>query len=639
MSEQVEDLYLKGFMAFNQKDYKAAKAFWEQVLAADPNHAKAKQGLAKLSGGGAAPKRKRSSKEVFAEIKKLYGAKKFPEALKLTNLLLKKHPDNADLQGLRKKLEARVNTKVSTPPGSPAEKRNTMVVAAAAEESVASGEDVAAQVEKFIQQGVSLYEIQDYGAAIDTWNKALALDPNNRIAKDYVTNVSALLDEPEPTPDPEPAPTPQAAPAPEPPADSGKPSKEKMLEVYNEAMGLYKNRQFQEALERWNYILDFYPNHTETLQCVEKTKNLLSKEAAHSDQLTKVREDIHAGRLTDAESKLTRLSIEAPNLEGIDAVQNELDEAKQAATSSADSVKSLDLGTDDDFGVSSDIDSGSQKDFSATEDDITNYFGSDNQDTGPRKVVSAAPAKKKPSAPVNVFKVFGGVVLLAAVGIGGFFGYKEFKKRPPKMEAAQPTAVAEVDWNGEQQIVEDFFNFGSDFEDEGEFLLASYAYQRVEEIGSARLETLDQSSQSPTPEWEREVDSISDRVNKSKIQSREVIRKIRGDAPEARAMDLARTEMQREEFEEAASRLKGVLQADPKNDRARNLLGQAHERIAFKKLTDGDLSGASNHFKCSAVLLPSYDLSRRHMEVIQRYFEGDISRIDKDQWFFFHLAR
>ena len=251
MTGNVEDLYLKGFMAFSSKDYKSARTYWERVLASDPNHVKAKKGMADLAAVGK-PK-KRSSKEVFQEIKRLYGLKKYAEALKLCRLLLRKHPDNKDLQSLQKKLENRVQQKGKEPPKkapkAEGDFKSTMYIADAAALSVSQENetpDNSSQVEKFIQEGVSLYEIQDYPLAIETWQKALALDPENRIAKDYIDNVQSLMNQ-----------TGHSVSASTQEPASTKPSKEALIEIYNEAMNLFKQSRYEDALEKWNYILQF----------------------------------------------------------------------------------------------------------------------------------------------------------------------------------------------------------------------------------------------------------------------------------------------------------------------------------------------------------------------------------------------
>ncbi len=630
MSVQAEDLYLKGVMAYNVQDYKAASAYWEQTLAKDSEHAKAKQGLERIQQLTAA-KPKRSSKDVFQDIKKLYSEKKFAEALRLTELLLKKHPENSDLQNLREKLEARVK-----PSGKPVvsdTKRSTMVIAAAAELSVGdSPEQRSVQVERLIQDGVSLYEIQDYQQAIAVWQKALALDPGNRIARDYVQNVSALLasesQEDDATPDPlEEAATVVAA----------KPSREKMLEIYNQAMGHFKARRYQEALELWNQILTFFPSHAETLQCIEKTRAIMAKDQAYQDQLDQVHSAIAANQLAEAESLLTRLSIEAPHL-ALDDARAALERARASSSQRIETIQSL--AAEMPVAKPSAARPGPAADdnrdhHSATDEEITSFFEpTQKAQAGPRKVVAAAPIKKKKQAQVNVFLWIGVVVGIGLLGAGGYFGWDYYKKQLT-IKTTEPLFVADVEWGSEERIAEDFLNFGNDFEDDGDFLLALFAYQRTESIAAKRCDSLRAQEGEHSPEWERELSVLTERLGKAKARLREVQRKIRGGQVDSSALDLARTAFRREEFEDAVERLGAVLMSDPTNERARDLLGQAHERLGFKKMAAGDVSGASNHFKCAAVLETSFDMPRRHMEVIQRFFAGDIRKEDKDQWFFF----
>lgn len=651
MSQTAGDLYKQGVQAYNSKDFKGAKAFWEQALALDSSHAQARAGMDRLRAMAAKGGKKRSSKEVFQEIKQLYAAKKFPEALKLTKLLLKKHPDNTDLQGLRQKLEARVNGPAAAPaaPATPAgDKRSTMFMAEAAEESVAAdsgGEDTAAMVEKYIQDGVSLYEIQSFEQAIEVWKKALALDPNNSIARDYITNVSALVDDQSGS-EPEPAPAPEAqAPAASPePASPARPGKEEMLQIYNEGMELYKARDFHAALDKWNYILEFYPNHAETLQCIEKTEAILAKESAGGSKLDEIREQIKSGNLSEAESALMRLSIESPNLDGVDGVREELEAARRASKPNLDSMESLGLDADEDL-LGSDSSSSSTSAASASKadspaasaDDITSFF-SEKKEEGPRKVATVKPVKKKKKAPVNVFKVFATIIFLAALAGGGYYGYDMYSKRL-RTDATADLAIQPIapNWNSQQQVIEDFYNFGSDFEDEGSFLYAYYAYFRVDEVGTVRLENLRKGDSDGASELEvnTEIDRVSSTLSKSRTRHRAMLARVKGKPTGNREVELAQTNMRREEYQDAADRLTAVLLANPADERARELLGKAEERLAFTKLNSGDLSSASTHFKRAAVLSGDYDINRRHLEVIQRYFNGKITEEDKDQWFYF----
>lgn len=54
-------------------------------------------------------------------------------------------------------------------------------------------EDENTDINFLIKQGVSLYEIGDLENALNTWRKALALEPNNPILKDYIANCKREL--------------------------------------------------------------------------------------------------------------------------------------------------------------------------------------------------------------------------------------------------------------------------------------------------------------------------------------------------------------------------------------------------------------------------------------------------------------
>ena len=99
--------------------------------------------------------------------------------------------------------------------------------------------------------------------------------------------------------------------------------------------------------------------------------------------------------------------------------------------------------------------------------------------------------------------------------------------------------------------------------------------------------------------------------------------------------ERARTEIQLKRYEDAIVRLTALLSSQRDNEDLRTLLGETQQKLAFKRLADGDLDGGLEAFKKAQVLLPGYDMARRHHEVIQRYYQGKISAEEKDQWFFF----
>ena len=661
MSENVEDLYLKGLMALSSKDKGSARTYWEQVLAIDPNHEKARKGLDELK---AATSKKRSSKEVLQEIKRLYGAKKYEEALKLCDMLLKKHPKNKDLHGLRKKIESRCKPKEKAPepppeedlddtigghqqlsPGGNPQLESTVYYTSKAEEVVSNDtdtrdiDDPAAEVERLIQLGVSLYEVQDYEQAIKTWKEALAIDPDSRIARDYINNVMPELEEQNqyetldpdaPIADSEPVPAATSMPEPEadPDAsqDAGKPSKEELIHIYNEGMGLFKERRFEDALTKWNYILKFHPSHKETIQCIEKAKAAISREKQHHETLEEARNALAAGNHHDAERILTQLSIEAPHLEGIEQLKEAIEQRQRQITE----IRTMEIEETEEQNTT---------DFSASDDEITRYFTPDSEGkkVQPRRVAKVVQARKE-RKPLNLKLLIGIPVTLLLLGIGGWFGYDFYRKLPkPGTETmAVLPLIQEVNWNGSQQKAEDFHGLGSDFMDESNYLMANFAFQRVTEIAVPRIQELETPKPDSDPvAGQTELDKLRGMVAEARTSRQTCLGKVAPVETGDRDFDLAMTEFRKGMWTEAEERLTNMLSSDLEDERVREELGKILEQLAFKKLAEEELDESLKYFQRAAVLQKSYEMPRRHMAVIQRFFHGTISREEKDQWFFF----
>ncbi len=642
MSENVEDLYLKGFMAFSAKNHDAAKAYWEKVLSLDPNHAKARKGLTDLKGGG---RKTHSSKEVLQEIKRLYGAKKFQESLSLCSRLLKKHPNNKDLQGLYRKIEGRVRQQQGQPSAAvEREAKSTRELSDGAEATVEEGDkgtDSAVDVAMLVKNGVSLYEIQDYESAIQCWKKALQLDPENRLAKDYIENVSSLIDEPvaeeviapapvaPPSRSADPSPPKQVQSTPAGPSLGGtgpaRPGKDDLILIYNEAMALYKEQRYEQALEKWNHIIRFHPSHKETRQCIEKTKVALEKQKKFLEQLEQATEELAAGRHIEAERIQTKLSIEAPNLEGLDHLRQAIEERQRQITE----IRSLEIEENEDL----DADTGAT---SASDDEITRYFTPEakGKTTSARQVSRVVqPKKQKKSNKILLV----GVPLILIMVVGGYFGYDYYKKSTQTGNQANITPIVRsVDWNSIQQKAEDFLTLGNDFRDEGVDLLASYAYSRVEVIVVPRLVELEQMN-NPILAFEIQ-DEIQSLIEiRDQAQAEHKISKTRITPREhgSQAEELADAELKRNRWEEGSERLYAILSNDPDNDRVREKLARAQQKLAFNKLADNELDEALQLFRRTTALMAGHETSRRHMEVIQRFFHGIITTEEKDQWFFF----
>jgi len=624
MSDNVEDLYLKGFMAYSSKDHGAAKAYWEKVLSIDPNHEKAKQGLSDLAGGGAAsakPK-KRTSKEVLNDIKQLYAAKKFSEALELCDKLVQKHPNNKDLQGLYRKIEARCEVvPAQQDPADVAAAQTTRQITDAVEASVGESEasaptDSGAEVERLVQQGVSLYEIQDYESAIKVWERALELDPSNRIVQDYINNVKALAE-----------PESEAVPAPASPAR--KLGKEELVAIYNEAMGLFKEHHYQAAIEKWNIILEVHPNHKETLVCIERANTALNRDSGHQALLNEARQELSAGNYSEVERIVTQLSAEAPGLDGLGQLRDAVEDRKKQITE----IRSLEL--EDNAGAGEEV-----AETNATDDEITRYFTPEASEGKAEEArqVSRVVRPVKESKPVNKLLFVGLPLFLIVAGVGGYFGYDFYKKQKDlDTHAAAFTGLTrEVAWGSVQQKAEDFLDYGSDFRDEGDFLMAAYAYQRAKEIGQSSYDNLKSIAPSViTLEQNEELVSLRDTMEQAERELLTIQTKIKVMEISPQEMDLAEGEFKRGYLKEGGERLLAILTNDIDNTSLRDRVGDIQSKLAFAKLADGETDEALQLFKRALVLSSGYDLTRRHIEVIQRWYQAKISAEEKDQWFFF----
>lgn len=621
MNDNIEDLYLKGFMAFSAKKYGEAKAHWEGVLAQDPNHEKARQGLADIKSKTG---RKRTSKEILQEIKAYYAAKQYPEALKLCEVLIKKYPSNQDLVGLYRKIANRIQQTSDTPSGNN-DFENTIYFTKKAEEfvdNVADSENSAAaesapavptqdQISQLIQRGVAEYEAGTLTKALSTWQEALHLDPDNRIARDYIANVKAVISK-------------KSAP-PAPKAKPARPSKEKLLEAYNQGLKFYQNKEFDHALDRWNFILKYHPNHKETLQCLEKTKVALAKKNQQLERLEQGRKELADGNHVAAQSIVMQLAIEAPDLEGLGQLKESIEERQRQINE----IRSMEIEAEETR----------ESSFSPTDDEITQYFTPETEGgTSGARQVSRVIVPKKDKKPLNKLLVFGLPLVLIGLGVGGYFGwdYYQHQVQAAKTDTFIMPAV-EINWHSDWQRVEDFLVMGNDFVNEGDFLLASLAFQRVQKLVNDRLSKLEVVDPTDLPYDEKsELTRLSEIRGQVVDQLREATAKIaKPDNTASKSSDTVEADIRKERYAEAEKSLRNALLADQGDQSARTKYGDLEERLAFERLKKNEIHEALTFFRRASVLKPAYETARQHVEVIQRYFNGRITAIDKDQWFFF----
>ncbi len=142
------------------------------------------------------------------------------------------------------------------------------------------GSAVQSEVTRLLKRGLNHYGSGDLEAAIASWERALALDPKNRAALDYLESAREELGQGKPAPPqavPRPAPRPAAAdkpgagPAPRPASETddrtprtldtvlksvGAPSDAQVLE----ALALYKQGKLEQAYQRLQAVAAREPN-------------------------------------------------------------------------------------------------------------------------------------------------------------------------------------------------------------------------------------------------------------------------------------------------------------------------------------------------------------------------------------------
>jgi len=560
---------------------------------------------------------KRTAKELLAEIKSLYYAKRFDEARVLCKKLVKRFPNNQDLLGLYRKIEAR--SKRSTPQAGPEAAaassgagtsfESTKYYTEKAEALIDHGEGASggdADVESLIKQGVTLYEVQDFSQALQLWNRALQIDPSNKVVQDYIANVRSMM------------------------AEEGQPSgreapdKDKLLTIYNEGLKLYKDRHFDRAMEKWEYILEFFPGHKETQECLRKTKAAMEKEKEYAEELKEIEAEFKAGGHLEAERKILHLLIKAPHLEAAQRLKDAIEERKRQITE----IRSLEIENSPTQHVSS-----------ATDDEITRFFTPDaaeGKKTEARQVVSPKRVKKPLSKWVSIGVPV--IILLLAAGGYAFWRFQETKLRIGQGdEPIQVLITHEEAWDSVEHRVEDYIVLANDYADEGNNLIAYFAYLKADNLAGPRLVELKQ-----------ELGSKSDKVIQDKLQRMETAKanaerelalapnKIVEREVSEKEVDRAYKAIESQQYEDAIEPLSAALIKALNDEFIREKLAYAYEQIAFEKLASHDLDEAFTNFRRAAVLSPSDDELMRHLQVIKDFFDGKIDEVEKDQWFFFY---
>jgi len=123
------------------------------------------------------------------------------------------------------------------------------------------------EVDKLLEQGCTLYDAGHTEDALGRWEQALAIDPENALAKGYITRAkrakelvadnsprdTGVIHTPESTSETAPEPIPEVAPEPVAEVDI-----EKCL---RDGCTLYDMGQMEDALRKWELVLSADPNH------------------------------------------------------------------------------------------------------------------------------------------------------------------------------------------------------------------------------------------------------------------------------------------------------------------------------------------------------------------------------------------
>jgi len=641
---KVEDLYVKGMMAFSGKDYKSAYAYWKKVLELDPNHAETRKAVEKLRR----LKQKKTPREVLKEIKELYAKREFERSLKLCTMLVKKFPDNKDLQGLLNKIKARVEATQSAPQPAPAPSEpspqayeSTMYFQERAEASVSpddAGEastaepmqplsappmdDVSeeeqatgsSEVERLIQQGVTLYEIQDFEQALVVWEKALTIEPDNKVVLDYIAGVKKMDGANEGT-----------SPATEEP--NKPPSKEELVEIYNEGKELYKEYKYQDALDRWNRILEFHPNHKETLLCVKRAQKGLEEDAAHLKDYEAAEAAYSAGNYSEAERLVLPLVIKAPHLEGPQRLKEAIEERKKQITEIRNMEKEETL---------------TESTAKASDDEITRYFTptEPSAETGfstspgtPKMVVSAAEIQESRRSFRKRF-IFGFLFLVVvAIAAAGFFAWKNWSEVRKKIVADAPVKVTiprTIKWQSNEARVNDYLDIAEEYKALGDYFMAYCAYDRVEQLADAAVTEL--IEQKDTKDALAQIQAAKTLATSEKEKAK---KKIVPEEVDKEAYEKALKGWTSEEAAEIIPVFHAALSQDASDLELREYLATAYGQLGFLKAKKLEtLEEALDCFKKASILGPKGNRYRGHYKVIQLYYTNAIDDNARQQWFF-----
>jgi tetratricopeptide (TPR) repeat protein len=155
-------------------------------------------------------------------------------------------------------------------------------------------------IDKYLEEGLNLYGLGKFKEAIECWKKVLELDPDNSLAKDYIESAGGEVSKAEKSPPerleetpkiippltspPSPGPEREAKMAPPPPKPeeaakvapsppSPPPPEADREAKINQAKGLFKEGQFELAMEMFESILSEEPDNLDVQGYYEMARN------------------------------------------------------------------------------------------------------------------------------------------------------------------------------------------------------------------------------------------------------------------------------------------------------------------------------------------------------------------------------
>jgi len=588
----------------------------------------------------------KSPKEILNDIKQLYQERKFEEAHELCKGLVARFPNNQDLKGLLQKIESRVQKEQVQRSGAWVKTANleaTQYYTERVEQEINRQEgaprslselyqdeavddsvrDTGGSVDALIQRGVLMYEAQDLAQALHCWRQALTLDPGNRAAQEYIQNVTRLMNE-APQPSAQASGRPSASQPPQPPPVRP-PDKEQLLSIYNEGLRLFKEKKYEEAQGKWEYILRFHPGHKETQECLKKTQAALEKEREYQSQLQEAEEDFRRGEVHEAERKVLHLLIKAPHLEAATRLKEAIEDRKRQITE----IRSMEIEQEHAHIAA------------ATEEEITRFFtpSQEQRKTEAKPVARVIVATKK-KKPLNL-KVVIGLPAALLLAVGGVWGYFFWKSRQLKLnQSDDPISILvaqDTAWNSAESLAETMLSFAHDFSDEGDTLFSMLSFQRATDLATPRLLDLTKELSGGDAALAEKVARLRQTKTSADGGLARLNNRVTAKPVSQEDVKNALADLERGYVEKALPVLLGAFQEQTSNQELRHKLAVCLEKLALKKVKAGELDEALGQFIKASVVNTWNPVMSAHVEVINRFYNGKLSQAEKDQWFFFFL--